>query len=369
MSFLNTDGKQWDPPCTNNEQYKVCDSGTHRFFVIIVILLIFLSCGYSYLDSRNQINNIQIQKNRYMEEIMNLKVDIAYNTILDIGRYEGKAAELMAQHVADDIREAYKNDMSVLQDRFTKGIFSDSRFNGIVMKTILGEHNINELNDHRWGNGGYLVFVQDKLLYNQLFSGGDAFATNIDDIVHKSYNKFLTYDFIDMIRDSKSGIHIIEPNRAMWGNTHYMMTNLTYENIYNMLKDEGLDGLTGYYVVNFAYIHRDKDIFGVSDYDENGYRTNNFKITIVPYISLYNYIMQYRKPYLNSIDELEQLVNSRAESATKGVYLTSISSLIIHMAAIFLILKLSGTLFFRNLIDGKDLSSIKKKLKDRTGCD
>ena len=353
---------RWTPPCNKCEQYKVCDSGTHRFFVVVVILMIIASCGYSYLDSQTQLSNIRVRKDKYMEEILKLRVDLAYNTIYDIGRYEGKASELMASHMADDINEAYKDDLHTLHNKFARGIYSDPRFNQIVLKTIEGGHVLMEPDDYK--NDGYLIFVRDKILTNTMFKT-DRFASNIAEFAEKSYNPYLTTDFIDIIRRHKSETMIIEPRRVIWGAPHKIITNLTYDNIYDLIKSEGLDGVSGYYVVNPAYITRDGDIFNVSDFTDDGELSNNFKITIVPYISLYNHIMKYRKPYLDSITALENLVINRAELDARTVYYSSIKSVIIHLTIIFLILNLSSSLFFRNLIKIGDLDDIKKKLTDR----
>ena len=95
---------KWVPPCNRCEQYKLCDSGTHRFFVVLVIFFIIVSCGYSYIESQQRINEINVRLHHYINEISRLRVDVVYNTIYYIGVYENKASELAAYQVADKIK-------------------------------------------------------------------------------------------------------------------------------------------------------------------------------------------------------------------------------------------------------------------------
>ena len=65
------------------------------------------------------------------------------------------------------------------------------------------------------------------------------------------------------------------------------------------------------------------------------------------------------------IDTLESETKKRAEIDLRNTYYNSIGSLIVHLCVIFVILNMSRCLFFRNLIDPKDLKDIEKKLQNR----
>lgn len=349
------------PPCSDCEQYKVCDSGTHRFFVMLVIFFVIISCAHSYFGSQTAINDIQVRRDSYLAETKQLKVDVVYNTIFDIGMYENKASELMALEMTDMIKKAYPNDLNILQGKFRQNIYADHRFVKIVNTVI---NNGELVKNHEQTNAGYLVFVKDRLLTNKLIKM-DGFSISNNIFIQKSYNQYLTIDFVNMIRQYKSEVLVIEPNKNIWGH-HVLLSDLTYDNLRDIIDSEGISGIAGYYVVKPSYITKEGDIFNINDFEDDiGQANDNFKITVVPYISLYDYLMKYRKHHLNTIQSLESKAIERAEIDLRNAYYNSIGSLIVHLCVIFVILNISRCLFFRNLIDPKDVKEIEKKLQDR----
>ena len=352
---------KWVPPCNRCEQYKLCDSGTHRFFVVLVIFFIIISCGYSYIESQTRINEINVRMHHYLNEISRLRVDVVYNTIHDIGIYENKASELAAYQVADNIKNTYGGDLNSLHERFKQGKYTDDRFNKIITDAILNGSSIVATEEYK--NTGILIFVKDQLLYNLMFPTKN-FATDMDDFTRRSFNQFLSQDFIDMIRKVRSDVMIIEPHREH-RNPHTIIYSLTYDQIRDIISSEGIDGLAGYYVVKPSYITKTGDIFNVNDYDNNGIANNTFKMAIVPYISLYDYLIKYRNHHLKTIDSLEKEAKTRAEIDTRNAYYNSIGSVTVHLCIIFFLLNISRCLFFRNLVNNRDLEDIEKKLTDR----
>ena len=355
--------KRFEPPCAPDEQYKVCDSGTHRFFVAIVLILAFISCGYSYFHAQSHINSIREQHARELVEATRFKTDVAYQTIFDIGRYESKTAELMASRIINRINRDYMDDLPRLQKKFQSGVFSDDKFNLMVYDTISNSSTMTVATDLY--SSGYLMFVKNKMLYNNMITD-NTFAFDSDVFVRKSYNQFLANDFIDMIQDRRSETMIIEPRRVNWVDGHEIIHSLSYDNLYNIIKNEGFAGLNGYYVVRPAYITQRGDIFNVSDFDlDSGEPNDNFKICIVPYMSLYEYLGSFRKRSVDAIKVIEDESRKRAAMDERNAYYSSIVSLILHISAIFLILNLSGSLFFRNMISRHDVDKIQSKLTDR----
>lgn len=352
---------KWIPPYNGCEQYKLCDSGTHRFFVVIVIFFVIISCGYSYIESQSRINEIDVRLHNYINEISRLRVDVVYNTIYDIGVYENKASELAAYQIADNIKSTYGNDLSNLHYRFKQGKFTDEKFNKIIADAVINGNRIIATDEYK--NAGILIFVKDQLLYNLLFPS-NKFANNMDDFTKRSFNQFLSQDFIDMIRKVRSDVMIIEPHREH-RNPHTIIYSLTYDQIRDIISMEGIDGLAGYYVVKPSYITKSGDIFNVNDYDVDGKANKTFKMAVVPYISLYDYLIKYRSHHLKTIDSLEKEARSRAEIDTRNAYYNSIGSVIVHLCIIFFILNISRCLFFRNLVNNRDLEDIEKKLTDR----
>lgn len=342
-------------PC---EQYKICDSSTHRFFVILVMIVIIISCSYSYLESQTKINDITTRIEKQEATTEQLKTEVVLNTIQDIGLYEDKDAELTAMRLTIRIKDAYADDLSLLQNKFQQGIYSDTRFNNIIITTIKDGRIIQGV------DSGYLIIIKDKLLYNDLIPSKE-FASDLSILPKVSYNLFLSEDFVNMIDHHRSEIKIIEPKKKSWHSNHFIADTLTTDKIHDIIKSEGLDGLSGYYVLKPAYITKIGDIFNVNDFDTNGVRADNFKIAVVPYISLYEYIMNYRNHHISTINKMHAEAIARAELDRRNIYYNSISSLLLHLCVIFLILNVSRCLFFRNLIDKEDLTDIEKKLKDR----
>ena len=348
-------------PFCGLEQFKVCDSGTHRFFVILVMFFIIVSCGYSYLYSQTKINDAEIRLNSYLAETTRLKVDVVYNTIDDIGTYEDKASELMAIKMADRIKTEYGDELPRLLESFRRDNYADMPFVPIVHDVVNSGNDLMPSDLRR--SAGYLVFVKDKLIHNQLFKDRRLVIDSNDFVTH-NYNQFLAIKFMDMITNYRSEVRIIEPTKTVW-NKHVIIQNMTYDKIREIIHDEGLEGIAGYYVVKPSYITRHGDIFGINDYDENGLLSDNFKIAVVPYISLYDYLLEYRKHHLNTIDSLENEVRKQFEVEVRNIYYNSIGSLIVHLCVIFVILNVSRCLFFRNLLSQEDLKSIESRLMNK----
>ena len=354
---------RFKPPCSKCEDYKLCDSGTHRFFVAVVVIMAFISCGYSYLHSQSHINSIREQLANEMEEASRFKADIAYTTISDIGRFEETASELMALRITQRIQHDYNNDLSTLHDKFKNGTFSDPKFNRVVYDVTNNTDSVFVLPEIY--HSGYMLFVKDKMLHNNLLATGN-FAFDMEEFSNRSYNQFLSIDFINMIQEHRTETMVIEPKRINWVDSHTLIHSLTYDNIYNIIRSEGIVGLNGYYVVRPAYITRHGDIFNINDFDEvTGTINSNFKISVVPYISLYEYLINFRKRSLDAIKVIESEARKRAAIEERNAYYSSISSLLIYISAIFLILNLSNCLFYRNMVKQKDVDGIKSKLIDR----
>lgn len=350
------------PPCTRCEQFKVCDSGTHRFFVLLVMVFIMISCAHSYFTAQTEINDIQVRRDTNLSETKRLRVDVVYNTIFDIGMYENKAAELRALEMTNMIKESYPDDLKSLQAKFKQGLYADPRFIKIVNNVVTDNDDLVENNEQT--NAGYLIFIKDRVLYNRLIFTRN-FSVDFDTFINKSYNTLLATNFMHMIKEHRSDVCIIEPTKNIWDH-HVWISDLTYDNLRDIIYSEGINGISGYYVVKPAYITKNGDIFNINDFiDNDGYSSDNFKIAVVPYISLYDYLFKYRKHYLNMIDTLESETKKRAEIDLRNTYYNSIGSLIVHLCVIFVILNMSRCLFFRNLIDPKDLKDIEKKLQDR----
>jgi len=354
---------RFKPPCSKCEDYKLCDSGTHRFFVAVVVIMAFISCGYSYLHSQSHINSIREQMTREMEEAARFKADIVYTTISDIGRYEEKASELMALRVADRIQREYNNNLSDLHDKFKAGTYSDPKFNKVVYDVTMNSNDSFVLPEVY--HSGYMLFVKNKMLHNNLLTSG-SFSFDMEEFASRSYNPFLSMDFINMIREHRTETMVIEPKRVNWVDNHVLIHSLTYDNIYSIIKDEDIVGLNGYYVVRPAYITKHGDIFNINDFDEvTGIVNSNFKISVVPYISLYEYLTNFRKRSIDAIKVIEEESRKRASIEERNAYYSSISSLLIYISAIFLILNLSNCLFYRNMVKQRDVEGIKSKLIDR----
>ena len=329
---------------------------------MLVIFFVIISCAHSYFTAQTTINDIQIRRDSYLAETKRLRTDVVYNTIFDIGMYENKASELMALQMADMIKTAYKNDLTTLQDKFKQQLYADPRFVNIVYKVIDDGDGLVKSNEQT--NAGYLIFVKDQILVNHLIKFGK-FNENIDTFIQKSYNQYLSHNFIDMIKLHRSEVSIIEPGKNIWGR-HMLISDLTYDQLRDIIDKEGMNGIAGYYVVKPSYITKEGDIFSINDFHaDSGIETGNFKIAVVPYISLYDYLLKYRKHHLNTITSLESEVTKRAEIDLRNTYYSSIGSLIVHLCVIFVILNISRCLFFRNLINPNDLKDIEKKLQDR----
>lgn len=348
-------------PFCGLEQFKVCDSGTHRFFVMMVMFFIIISCGYSYIYSQTKINDAEVRLNGYLSETTRLKVDVVYNTISDIGTYESKASELMAIKMTNRIKDEYGSDLPRLLESFRNDNYADRPFVPIVHDVVNSGNDLMPSDICR--SAGYLVFVKDKLIHNQLFND-KSLAIDPNDFIIHNYNQFLAIKFMDMITNHRSEIRIIEPIKTVW-DKHVIIQNMTYDQIRDIVEDEGLEGVSGYYVVKPSYITKHGDIFGINDYDSNGFISDNFKIAVVPYISLYDYLLEYRKHHLNTIDSLENEARKQADVEMRNIYYNSIGSLIVHLCVIFVILNVSRCLFFRNLLSQEDLKSIESKLTNR----
>ena len=348
-------------PDNGCEQYKVCDSGTHRLFVLLVMALLIISCGYSYLNTQTQLNEIRVRRDAYVHGVNKMKIDVVYNAVNDIGMYEHKASELMALRITNKIHDAYGDDLTPLLTSFKEERYAEPKFAAIVNNVIHNGDGLVHTAEHR--DAGYFIFVKDRLLYNLMFTN-TPFSIPIDEFVSRSFNQYLSHNFIDMIKHCRSEVMVIEPKKRIWG-VHEIVPAFTYEKLSEMIFEEGMASIAGYYVVNLSYITKEGDIFNINDFDAQGDRADNFKIAVVPYMSLYEYLLKYRKHNLDALQSLENEVRKRADIDMKNLYYDSISSLIVHLCVIFVILNISKYLFFRNLIAMDNLDEIKKKLEDR----
>ena len=109
-------------------------------------------------------------------------------------------------------------------------------------------------------------------------------------------------------------------------------TTMTENDLVNIYKEHGLDGLKQYNFLVPVYVMENNDIFGTDDID-NGVRVKNNKFIIIQRYNLYDYIKKY-----NLDSNLETLTAQNFEHLTSIIYLYIIINIICVVVVLVYIL-------------------------------
>lgn len=297
-----------------------------RVLSILIIVFMCVSCGYHYIDYQFQFEKSKSDLQAIHAEYKEIKWE-TIQSIIGVLNREGKLhAKLVAHIMRKDIEQAYP-DLSVLQQKFDRNVYSDEHFNSIIINTVSSNSFLGNVSSRN----GVLVSCDDKVLYNLIISS-DRFDTDIEEFIRKNYNVQLAESTFESLRHNSDTLKLLEPYgpTSVISKGHRMINTSSLEELKRVYMTEGLEGLSGYILINPFYIVNTGDIFNVPDFDVNGMRTKNHKLIVMSYISIYDIIRTYHNERIINLNKLEQEAVSKNQVALVQLYYSSIKSMILH---------------------------------------
>ncbi len=315
----------------------------NRVFSFLVVFLLCISCGYQYIE-------YQIQFEKYTAKQQKLHAiyqEIRWETlqsILGVLNREGKLhSKLVAHIIRQDIINAYP-DLSVLQKNFERDDYSDEKFTSIIVDTVASNGLLGEASSRN----GVIINCEDKILYNLIISS-DRFDTPLEDFILKNYNYKLAESSFKSIKHYNDGFIFIEPTPPLSGaENHMMLSTSSLSKLKELYLKEGLEGLSGYLIINPYYITKTGDIFNIPDFDRDGNKNSNHKIIVISYISIYDTIKNYHNDRIANLTKLEQDSIGRMNEELGSMYFSSIKSVLLHFLFIIIILLFTRYLTNKN---------------------
>lgn len=298
-----------------------------RVLSILIMVFICVSCGYHYIDYQFQFEKSKSDHLAIREEYREIRWE-TIQSILGVLNREGKLhAKLVAHILRKDVEQAYP-DLSVLQQKFDQNVYSDKKFNSIIINTVSS----NSFLGNASSRNGVLISCDNKVLYNLIISS-DRFDTEIDNFIDRNYNRQLARNTFEALSHNSDGLKLLEPYgpTSVISQGHRLITTSSLEELKKVYMKEGLVGLSGYIMLNPYYIADTGDIFNVPDFDINGLRSKNHKLIVMSYISIYDIIRTYHNDRLTNLSKLEQDAIQRNQVELAQLYYSSIKSMMLHI--------------------------------------
>lgn len=305
----------------------------NKILSILAVALISISCGYQYIEYQLQFEKYSDKKENLHKQYQEIRWE-TIESILGVLNREGKLhSKLVAHILKQDIISRYP-DMSVLQSNLNQGDYNDEKFTSIIINTVTNNGFLGEATSRN----GVLISCDDKILYN-LIIRADKFDNPTKDFISQNYNVKLAENSFDSINKYRDDLKLLEPVSPVNGDSeHKMLETSSLAQLKEVFLKEGLEGLSGYLLINPFYITKSGDIFNVPDFGRDGLKSNNHKIIVVSYISIYDIIKVYHNERLTNLYKLENAMELQINEELRDMYFSSIKSVLLHFVFILILL-------------------------------
>lgn len=251
---------------------------------MIFIICVFIAVGFTY---QNIIVTIQDNKNATINSFKEEQFKIIWKYLEGLQTQSKVNVTKISESIEKDILNLSNEESKQVQSDMSSDIFNNT-LNDIIMKHI-ENISLNNINNHRNGivvmsNSG---FIEDFNYRRAKVKNDDFHFRSWEDSINNSYNKELDKNAIDKILNRTSGVIALESYDLIKNEDHIMLKELTYDSLFEVYLNEGLNGLRNYQIFVPYYITDIGDIFGVPDITQ-GVKNDNNKIIIAQEFNLYD---------------------------------------------------------------------------------
>ena len=268
----------------------------------LLLLSGFIIFAYTqYDDYRNmeqKFSNIQTS----MEE----ELDIYIKSILTENQ---KKAELYigfyTNLIHENLLKGYNNDLDELEQDILNPT-EDSKLVQLIDKTLEEVYINNDTNHNK-----PFVASLNNIIWNRVLPYD--YQTNTDKVIsweefiNKHYNSNLSQIAMESLKNMNSNKHDFIFWEAIENNNpeHTLIKDMDINDVLDVYKKEGIEGLKSYELLIPIYITKNGDIFGTKDVNTMGHKIENYKIIIIQRMNIYDAL----EPYLSSITVFENEIS------------------------------------------------------------
>ena len=307
----------------------------NRFYTMIIIMVLLVSCAYQYLNYAADIK----EKDMELINIHNEYKQIRWNTIQSIidtiNTGGNMRAKLASNVLMDNIMAEYDECESCIKQDILTSSHNTPKLNTAIIKTISKDGFFGHLSNR----DGLFIATDNKVLYS-IITPQEYFFSTWEEFINSNYNKDLatkTYTILKI--PITSGIKLLEPYAPIVNTQkeHKIINSSSLTELKNVFYEEGLAGLSGYLLLSSYYIYGNDSGLELSEVTTDGTHISN-KIVVISYVSIYDILIKDYASTISAIDAMEERAVNNDKIDRNKIYYSSIKSLLFHIICIVFVL-------------------------------
>lgn len=309
-----------------------------KFFIIMAsVVLVALGMLISYNNVSTAIRNSRVEA---LSEQQDAHFEHIYTYLLQLTLESSAIADDAANGIQQDLATSFN--ITNLKAAFdSDSDIYKTQIHDIYRRYTEGKE-LNDVDNHRNGFmilSGNLTIEENYTLDIDKYktpdsSSGTSHKYTLMDYKKNSYNTKLLEDAIWKLKNQSEDIIAIEPYDYINSDNHTLITEMSYESLKKVYKNEGLEGLKNYEFLVPTYITDTGDLFGTPDISE-GVPQNTHKIIVIQCFNLYDQLMATQQTFQIDADRSIDHINNRYDSILYTLNLFSILVVILLILLIF----------------------------------
>lgn len=303
-------------------RFKVLSQYCHTKFssiigIVILCILAFVSVFHFVLfNSEMDVLKQRLDDNHKM--YMTIRWHIIKTVLMDTDQLAKLSAKMIATDISNGVSSEYP-DKNVLRQEFeTDAKKLGPKFNKILIDNIDHKYFL-DIENH---DNSVMILTRSQVLADMNPSKNTKLMHSFDDdfLYYGNNNESLYRQATAALVNRRgNGIIFYEPYKND-NSKHIIITNMRVDDLKPVFMNEGLDGLRTYIFLAPAYITDHGDIFGIPDFDSNGF-TNNHKMIVVQRFSIVDVIEKIHPSVMGMLDRDEENAekNIKNEMAFKAI--------------------------------------------------
>lgn len=305
----------------------------NRFYGIIIIGILIVSCAYQYLSYAMDIEEQKMEMESTKQEYRHIRWHTIESIINIINKNGILKAKLASNIFVNRLNDNYSS-MDELAADLQPDLSNTPRLNKAIIDTVTRD----EYLGHMSNRDGIFISTDNRVLYS-IITPQDSIHSSWNDFIESNYNQELAKKTYTLLRiPVTTGIKLLEPYPPIAHvSDHMLISSSTLEELQDVYYKEGISGLSGYLLLSSYFIYDDEKGLKLSEYNIQGNHLSN-KIAVTSYISIYDAIVGNYTATFNTIDEMERRALEQDKIEENKIYYNSIKSLLFHIVCIVLVL-------------------------------
>lgn len=278
---------------------------------IISICTLFLLIGF-VRDAFVKYDDYKSMEERYnrIETSMREELNTHIKSILIENQKKGELnIGFYTNLIHEKLLKEYNNDLDALENDISNPTENSDLVR--LIDDILENVYINKDTSH---NKPFVASL-NNIVWNRVlpytYDNKDTISWN--EFINKHYNPELSKIAMEALKNMNTDKYDFIFWEAI-NNTnpeHKLIKNMDINDVLDVYKEEGLEGLKSYEILAPVYITKNGDIFGTKDVNTMGHKIENYKIIVIQRINMYDAL----EPHLSSINFFENEISKiNAES-------------------------------------------------------